>query len=344
MITKPELGQKLEETGALFVATGNEQKKNELRERAYWLERAIESEAPETVLERAFSLWSETQGKLGLEPFKNQPTDLSSASKAGTGALQPAVSTLWGVLYQEFSSGKNLDDPHFSEIFNRLPPSSQTRFVDATKNHIQTRAKDEEKNETDITQTVLKDEEQLLRLVEKAKEISAAQDQIVEQNSRKITEWLRYHQTEPRTQVAFEEVLYGPEAAKMFEAEQSEEIYKLFTMAKNNARLSEKREQTLADSFAIYEQNIMERFQMKPSEYVRIRNISIGTLLNAVSADPKQLLLIEKSAVRPDLLNIPDEEFKKRVRVARLVRAYVFGKELHHISVRQFFRGIVEKT
>ena len=326
VISKIFLEQKLKETNALFESATEKEKQDVLREDAYWLTQALENENPQDVLMRAFSFWEKSNGKTGLKPF-----ELSAKEKIKQEIPPPLPFTkgeittdltLWGMLDHAFQSGEHLDDRHVSDIFNRLPPAAQTHFIDTVTNHIQESIPKPSYTASDIA-PILKDETLLLGLVEKTKLTATSKEEDLQRVAQKLTEWLRYHETEPVTEEKLEEGLYGAEAAR--------------TYMKNT------QEETSAKTLPPRELLIRDRLRMNTAEYLRIRHVSVEKLLDAVPTDQKQLALVAQSAVRQDLLAVPDDEFQKRVRTAALVRAYSCNKELRSVSIRQFFRGIVEK-
>ena len=341
-ISKTFLEQKLEETSALFEKTESQEKKDTLREEAYWLTQALESKTPEDVLTRAFSFWEKSNRKTGLKPFK-LPTEISKEIPP-----PPAMLTLWGTLDRAFQSGEGLDDQHVSDIFNRLPPASQTHFIDTLTNHIrdsfeeQTYVKKTPSDSYDIS-PILKDEALLLSLVEKTKQTVQVKEENIQRLAQKFTDWLRYNQNAPTTEERLEEALYGPEALKTYMVTDSGENVGLRQKVMEGGALTPKQEETILAYLPAYERLIRDRLRMSTAEYLRLRHVSVEKLLDAVPPDPKQLALVAQSAVRQDLLTVPDTEFQKRVRAAILIRAYSFSKELHHASIRQFFRGVVEK-
>jgi len=358
-ISKTFLEQKLEETSALFEKVESQEKKDTLREEAYWLTQALESKTPEDVLTRAFSFWEKSNGKTGLKPFK-LPTETSKEIPPQPlptgrqvpfpkgGNAPPAMLTLWGMLDRAFQSGEGLDDQHVSDIFNRLPPASQTHFIDTLANHIresfeeQTHIKKTPPDSYDIS-SILKDEALLLSLVEKTKQTVQVKEENIQRLAQKFTDWLRYNQNAPATEERLEEALYGPEALKTYMVTDSGENVGLRQKVMEGGALTPKQEETILAYLPAYERLIRDRLRMSTAEYLRLRHVSVEKLLDAVPPDPKQLALVAQSAVRQDLLAVPDAEFQKRVRAAILIRAYSFSKELRRASIRQFFRGVVEK-
>ncbi|GEM_PF-4856181 len=369
MPSKKEIELTLEETETA-LASAAAAEADRLDEQSYWLDQALRSEVPNSVLERAYALHKETNGMRGLAPevFSSVPFPLEKggreefvdSNKKTVPETAKTGETLWGILYREFASGKNLDDPHVADIFNHLPPAAQCHFVDATEDYIRTRAAEEKRTmhktislsapEVDAIKdgdalnldSVLKNEELLLHLVDKAKEIAVIMEGVIQEHSKKTAEWMRYHQAEPHTEAKLEEILYGPEAAKTFAEPPADEIFKLMQKVKSGSPVGPHEEKAVAETLALYERKIRDRFTMTTSEYIRIRSLPVHTLLEAVPPDKKQLAFITQNAVRPELLNVPDAEFSKRVRIAQLIRAYSFSKELRTITIRQFFRGIVE--
>ena len=364
---KDALNNKLTATEEQLAAVLGSPAEDQLMEQVYWLEQAMRSVAPQGVLEHAFTLHKETNGVRGLpNNFLNthgQENRLASPPPAETpsATVRPGDS-LWGILYRVFVSGNQLDDPHFADVFRRLPPSAQSHFVDAVEDHIRSVVADEQHNKVSAAafgisnidrlqsgaplrlDSVLRDEELLLRLISKAKEIISVKEEILQENGKKITDWLRYHQAEPHTEAKFEEIIYGPASAAALSDVPPDEIQALLAKTKHGAPLISREEDILAEYLPPYERKIRDRFAMSASEYVRIKNVLVDKLLEAIPADEKRLSAIAKSAVRQELLDVPEEEFYKRVRTAQLVRAYSFGKDLRNVSVRQFFRGIVENT
>lgn len=325
-ISKTFLEQKLKETNALFENTAEKEKRDALWEEAYWLTQALENGNPEDVLGRAFSFWEKSNGKTGLKPFElpeEIPPD-PPFPKEGDIATTPSVAelTLWGMLDRAFQNGEYLDDHHVSDIFNRLPPATQTYFIDTVADYIRARIQKTSYMASDIA-PILKDETLLLSLVEKTKLTAKSKEEDLQRIAEKLTDWLRYHKTEPSTEEKREEVLYGAKAATMY--------------MKNNQEESNKK------ILPPHELRIRDRLRMTTAEYLRIRNVSVEKLLDAVPFDPQQLALVTKSAVRQDLLAVPDAEFQKRVRTATLIRAYISSKELQPVSIRQFFRVVVEE-
>lgn len=365
-ISKTDLEQKLEETSALFEKAQNEQEKDALREESYWLWQAVESDNPNDVLRHAFSFWERTNGKTGLKPFELPAKATLPAISNANGIIVQRGETLWGILYREFEHGERLDDRQIADIFKRLPPAAQTHFIDAVENRIHTLVEEETRKKsaeigTDkttsfrITDTnalpvgasitldpVLRNEAELLHLVEQTKEIASVKEELIQENSKKIADWLRYHQTEPHTELKFEEVLFGQDAGRAFAKEMPDEIQQYIRKAQNGIELPVNESAALAEWLSLYERNIRDRLLLSTATYIRARTLSVGDLLEAVPADSKQVALVAKSVVRRDILSVPEDEFWKRVRIAKIIRAYTFGKELRLINVRQFFRSIVE--
>lgn len=325
-ISKKFLEQKLKETNTLFENTTEKEKRDALWEEAYWLTQALENENPEEMLRRAFSFWEKSNGKTGLRPFELPEEILPDPPfpKEGDIATTPSIEelTLWGMLDRAFQNGEYLDDHHVSDIFNRLPPAAQTHFIDTVASYIHASIPKTAYTVSDIA-PILKDETLLLSLVEKTKLTAKSKEEDLQRIAEKLTDWLRYHETEPATEEKREEVLYGAEAANMY--------------IQNNEK--ESNEKILPPN----ELRIRDRLRMTTAEYLRIRNVSVEKLLDAVPLDPQQLALVTKSAVRQDLLAVPDAEFQKRVRTAALIRAYSCNKELRSASIRQFFQGVVEE-
>lgn len=313
-ISKTFLEQKLKEINESFERTGEKEKRDALWEEAYWLTQTLESENPEDVLKRAFSFWEKSNGKTGLKPFE-LPAETAKETS-------PDMLTLWGMLDRAFQSGEHLDDRHVSDIFNRLPPAAQTHFIDTVADHIRASIQKTSYLASDIA-PILKDETLLLSLVEKTKLTAKSKEENLQRIAQKLTDWLRYHKTEPSTEEKREEVLYGVEALKMY--------------------IKNTQEETNVKATPPNELLIRDRLRMTTAEYLRIRNVSVEKLLDAVPLDPKQLALVTQSAVRQDLLAVPDAEFQKRIRTAALMRAYSCNKELRSVSIRQFFRGVVEE-
>lgn len=383
-ISKTDIEQKLKDTNALFEKAESEPEKEKLRERAYWLEEAIANSNPDDVLKRAFSFWQRTDGTTGLEPFETSGTQSETATQLPTEIAKTAPvikgihpfdvtvqagDTLWGILYHAFQSGEGLDDQQIAVIFNRLPPVTQTHFIDTVENYI--RAQVEERMRTkassgeDATMSasfnisdvdaieggnvinlgsVLTDEDILLGLVEKTKETAKTKEEAVQKNGRKITDWLRYHQTAPHTEFNFEEVLYGPEAAHALSESRPDDIQDLFTKGESETELTPPEIKTINSFLPLYERKIRDRLSMSTSEYLRIRRVHVEKLLDAVPPGPEQLAPIARSAVRQAPLDVPEAEFQKRVRAAGIIRTYTFGKELRNATIRQFFRVIVESA
>ena len=364
---KDALNNKLTAAEEQLAAVLGSPAEDQLMEQVYWLEQAMRSVAPQGVLEHAFTLHKETNGVRGLpnnflntRGKENRPASPAPAETPFT-TVRPGDS-LWGILYRVFASGNQLDDPHFADVFRRLPPSAQSHFVDAVEDHIRSVVVDEQHNKTSAVtfgvsnidrlqlgaslrlDSVLRDEELLLRLISKAKEITSVKEEIIQENGKKITDWLRYHQAEPHTEAKFEEIVYGLASAAALSDVPPDEIQALLAKAKHGAPLTPREEDILAEYLPPYERKIRDRFTMSASEYIRMRSVVVEKLLEAVPVDEKQLSVIAKSAVRQELLDVPEEEFYTRVRAAQLVRAYSFGKDLRNVSVRQFFRGIVENT
>lgn len=335
---------------------------NELTEQAYWLEQAWRSEKSKEMLDHAFTLNKKTNGTRGLPP-NILTEDAKEKHKQEQQSASPAVKagdSLWGVLYREFTSGEHLDDPHFADVFRRLPASAQSHFVDAVEDYITSIITEEKRTKRDENtfsisdieklpigvslnlDSVLRNEELLLHLIAKAKEIASVKEEIIQQYGKKAADWIQYHQTEPRTEAKFEEILFGPEAAKTHMRIPPDEIQVIISKTKHDTLVTPHEEDMLAEFLPPYERKIRDRFTMSVSEYVRIRSVIIEQLLNAIPVDEKQLAFIAKSAVRLELLDVPEEEFYKRVRVSQLIRAYAFEKDLRNVTVRQFFRGVVE--
>ncbi len=332
-VSKTFLEQKLQETSALSENASPEQKAA-LQEQAYWLTQALENENPNDMLERAFSFWKRTNGKTGLQPFKIIPDEPQPAS-----APPPAMLTVWGMLDRAFQNGEHLDDRHVSDIFNRLPAAAQTHFIDTVANHI--------RMETsviapDITPT-LKNEALLLSLVEKTKLTTTNKEENIQQVAKKLTDWQRYHQNEPQTEEKLEETLFGAEAAKVYIRNKTDENQKLRQHVLDGGMLTVKQEESIMRIFPAYELFIRDRLRMTTAEYLRMRHVPVEKLLSAVPTDPQKIELVLQSAVRQDLLAVPDAEFHKRVRTAALVRSYSFHRELYPVTIRQFFRSVVEK-
>ncbi|OGZ45583.1 MAG: hypothetical protein A3J54_02020 [Candidatus Ryanbacteria bacterium RIFCSPHIGHO2_02_FULL_45_13b] len=328
VISKIALEQKLKETSALFGSTTEKEKQDILREDAYWLTQALENENPNDVLMRAFSFWEKSNGKTGLKPFELSTEETTKQEIPPRlpflkgGSTPPVALTLWGMLDHAFQNGEYLDDRHVSDIFNRLPPATQTHFIDTVAEHIRASIQKTSYTASDIA-PILKDEALLLGLVEKTTLTAKSKEEDLQRIARKLTDWLQYHKTEPPTEEKREEVLYGAEAANMY--------------------IKHKREETTEEILPLYELRVRDRLRLTTTEYLRIRPVSVEKLLAAVPTDPRQLALVAQSAVRQDLLAVPDAEFKKRVRTAMLIRAYSCNKELHSVSIRQFFRGVVEE-
>lgn len=363
---KDNLKQQLETTEEELLSAASTDAER-LEEQAYWLEQALRDVTPQEILNRAHALYAKTDGARGLSPHpirvqnikEKQPQAARTAPNDLPITVQPGDS-LWGILFHEFTSGEHLDDPHFASVFNRLPPAAQAHFVDAVESHVCILVAEERRTKEQTTMfgisdvdalrtgdvlhlaSLLKDEELLLHLISKAKEIASVKEEIVQQYGKKAADWLQYHRNEPHTEVKFEEVLYGPAAAHILMELLADELQSLLYKIKQGVILSPHEEELLAESLPPYERKIRDRFTMSASEYIRIRSVVVEALLNAVPPDEKQLALITKSAVRLELLQVPEQEFYKRVRVAQLVRAYAFGKDLRNVTVRQFFRGIVE--
>lgn len=364
-ISKDILQQKLEETGALFENAKTEEEKNTLREQAYWLTQALENENPQEVLTRAFSFWEKSNGKTGLKPFeisveKEAISKIPPSPPFPKWGSPPPGFTLWGTLDRAFQSGEKLDDKTVSVLFNRLPPITQTHFIDTAESYIKTTIGEERRSKTGSDQSsskltkrallagdtitiepLLRNESVLLDLVEKTKQIAAIKEELVQRSGRKIADWLRYHQTEPRTEQRLEEVLYGPEALKMLTKKRTDEEETFFKKALNE-NLTQYEEEIILAALPPYERNIRDRLRMSTAEYLRIRHVLVEKLLDAVPADPKQLALVTQSAVRQELLEVPEAEFQKRVRTAHIIHDYAFGKELRYVTIRQFFRALVE--
>lgn len=274
--------------------------------------------------------------------------------------------TLWGILYREFEHGERLDDQQIADIFKRLPPAAQTHFIDAVENRIHMLVEEEMRIKSAETGTdkttsfriadtnalpvdtsitldpVLRNEAELLHLVEKTKEIATVKEELIQENSKKISDWLRYHQTEPHTELKFEEVLFGRDAVRALAKETPDEIRQFIRKAQNSVDLPINESAALAEWLPLYERKIRDRLLLSTTAYLRARTLGVGDLLEAVPADSKQIALVARSVVRRDILSVPEDEFWKRVRIAELIRAYTFGKELRLINVRQFFQSIVE--
>lgn len=354
-ISKTDLEQKLKETSALFEKTKSQEKQDALREEAYWLTQALESETPQDVLARAFSFWKDTNGKTGLKPFPIDPEEPKLINTPSPVIItpspepaSPAMPTLWSILDRAFQSGEGLDDKHVSDIFNRLPPTSQTHFIDTLVNHIHVSFKEQTHGKKTLSDTydispVLKDEALLLSLVEKTKQTMQVKGENMQRLAQKLVNWLRYNEAVPITEERLEETLYGPEALRIYKVTESEENIKLRQQIMEGGTLVPKQEETILTYLPAYERLIRDRLRMNTAEYLRIRHVSVKKLLDAVPSDPSQLALVAQSAVRQELVAVPAAEFQKRVRAAALIRAYPFSKELGHISIRQFFRGVVEE-
>lgn len=369
MITKQDLQQKLEETELLFNTAKNKQERAVLRERAYWLRQTIDNEDPASVLERAYMFWKKTNGSTGLEPPEPEKPKPAEAKVLAISNVSDITvqrgDTLWGILYRELEHGERLDDRQIADIFKRLPPAAQTHFIDAVENRIHTLVEEEMRmksaetsvdNMTSfrITDTnalqagasitldpVLRNEAELLHLVEKTKEIASVKKELIQENSKKIADWLRYHQTEPHTELTFEEVLFGRDAVRDLAKETPDEIQHYIRKAQDGVDLPLNESATLAEWLSLYERNIRDRLLLSTAAYLRARSLSVEELLEAVPVDSKQIALVAKSVVRRDILSVPEDEFWKRIRIAELIRAYTFGKELRLINIRQFFRSIV---
>ena len=349
---KALLEQKLNGTSTSFGKAASQEEKDALREEAYWLTQAIENENPDDTLKRAFSFWQTSNGKTGLKPFElpaETPKKIPPPpAEAGGLPLEkgenapPAMLTLWGMLDRAFQNGEHLDDRHVSHIFNHLPPASQTHFIDTVTNHIRSAIKKTAYTSSDIA-PILKDEALLSSLVEKTKLTATSKEDDIQQIARKLTDWLKYHEAEPTTEEKLEEVLYGIDAAKAYMKKDVEEDQKLHQHIMEGGALNPQQEETIRGALPRYELLIRDRLRMTTAEYLRIRHVSLEKLLSAVPTDPKKLALITQSAIRQDLLTVPDAEFQKRVRAASLIRAYSFTKELYPASIRQFFRSVVEE-
>lgn len=255
--------------------------------------------------------------------------------------------TLWGTLDRAFQSGEMLDDKHVSDIYNRLPPAAQTHFIDTIADYIRAAPAEQmlskkQPSALDVP-SLLTNEALLLSLVEKTKQTTQAKEDAIQQLTRRLADWQRYHQTAPATETLLEEVLYGPDAAKVYARKATDEDEKLIRKALEEGALTPRQDELINMSLQPYERNIRDRLRMMTAEYLRIRHVTVEKLLNAVPPDPKQLALVTQSAVRQELLAVPESEFLKRIRTAALIRAYSFGKELRHVAIRQFFRGIVEE-
>ncbi|TSC72927.1 MAG: hypothetical protein G01um101470_254 [Parcubacteria group bacterium Gr01-1014_70] len=313
MVNKEELTKKLTVLNTQF-ASATDAKKNNLREQAYWLTQALESNDPDAVLRRAFDFWEHSNGKTGLVPFELSDKAPSTTTPSLSDTMDSDI-TLWGKLDRVFQSGEELDDRQVSDIFNRLPPITQTHFIDTVMNYI---LADETTAENDFT-ALLKNEERLLDLVEKTKQTVKVKDELIQRVTKKLTDWLRYHQTEPATEAVLEDVLFGRESAKALSDESA------------------------IDTLQPYEKFIRDWLRMSTTQYMNIRHVLIEQLLAAVPPDPAQLALVTKSAVRQDLLDVPEPEFSLRVRTAAIIRGYTFSKDLRRLTIRQFFRAIVEE-
>ncbi|TSC78314.1 MAG: hypothetical protein G01um101429_840 [Parcubacteria group bacterium Gr01-1014_29] len=369
-ISKSDLEQKLEETELLFNKAKNKQERTVLRERAYWLRQTIDNEDPASVLERAYMFWKKTNGSTGLEPPEpEEPKPAQANIPAISNASDITVQrgdTLWGILYRELEHGERLDDRQIADIFKRLPPAAQTHFIDAVEDRIHTLVEEEmriKSTETGTDKTtsfritntnalpvgasitldpVLRNEAELLHLVEKTKEIASVKEKLIQENSKKISDWLHYHQIEPKTELKLEEVLFGQDTVRDLAKEAPDEIRHYIRRAEQGADLPVNESAIVAEWLPLYERNIRDRLLLSTAAYVRARSLSVEELLEAVPADSKQIALVAKSVVRRDILSVPEDEFWKRVRIAQIIRAYTFGKELRLINVRQFFRSIVE--
>lgn len=336
MPLKAFLEQKLKETGRLFEKAGKKEEQDILCEQAYWLTQAIESEHPDDVLARAFSFWERTKGKTGLKPFPIDalPRKTETLSKE---SAPPAMLTLWGMLDRAFQSGEGLDDHHVSDIFNRLPPAMQTHFIDTVTNHIRTAAKEQ------TIAPILTDETLLLDLVERTKQTVETKEESVQRLAKKLADWLRYHQTAPNTEHTLEEAMFGMEAEKTLLKKKEDENQKLYKKIGEGGELSRQEDEIIALTLLPHELLIRDRLRMTTAEYIRLCRESVEKLLAAVPPDPKQLALVKQSAVRQELLAVSESEFEKRVRTAAIIRAYSFGKELRRVSIRQFFKSVVEE-
>lgn len=256
--------------------------------------------------------------------------------------------TLWGMLDRAFQSGEGLDDQHVSDIFNRLPPAMQTHFIDTVANHIRTAAKEQPRAEktsfgaSDIA-PILTDEALLLDLVERTKQTVETKEESVQRLAKKLADWLRYHQTVPNTESTLEEALFGMEAERTLMKKKEDENQKLRQKIGEGGELSHQEDETIALTLLPHELLIRDRLRMTTAEYLRLCRESVEKLLAAVPPDPKQLALVKHSAVRQELLAVSESEFEKRVRTAAIIRAYSFGKELRRVSIRQFFKSVVEE-
>lgn len=276
--------------------------------------------------------------------------------------------TIWGILRRQFSSGEGLDDKRVAEVFNKLGPGAQAHFIDAVENNMRAAIEDELRagsktshktsvfGITDIDRIqpgqkidlgpLLKNEDKLLRLVEKARTIGPEKEAIIQKNNAKIADWMKYHRGEPLRENTIDEILYGTKKSSEVKMPASvlEELAPLLEKTKTESALSSAELETITASLPSYEQRTRERLGIAVDEYIRTRTLRVGELLDAVPTDPAQVRALAKSAVKPPVLDVGESEFWKRVRIAAHIRTYTFGKEMRETTVRQFFRGIAEQT
>ena len=312
------------------------------------------------------------------QPQETKPPGTSPASAASSVKpislfdeywveVQPGQ-TLWGMLFCQFGTPGGFDDKRVADIFKKLPPASQAHLIDAVEIHMQSIIEDEHREHakdpskisspifgiSDIHETfetakkinvgpILKDEENLLRLVLQSKDTAALKQEIVLKNSKQMQEWLKYHPSEPLTEEKVDEVLYSIQPTRTeAEEKQSEELNRLIRKVTQGDILIPEEEKQLTLSLPLYEKRIRDRLALSSSEYVHVRHVKVGDLLDAVPVDRKKITIMAESAVRQTLLDVPLEEFWKRIRLVEHIRAYIFGRELRTISIRSFFRGLVE--